>query len=699
MTNLLKYKVHFLVLLTFIFITYLYFPRLFSGFFTTVETNDGRLVAALISWDIHKLVTDPFHIFQANFFFPNKNVLAYTEHFIGAAFLGIPVWLFTGGNPAATFNFLMIFGYLSNAFVTFLLIRKLINKNAIAFLGAFINGYCSYRLFNIAHLQDIIVFYIPLCLLFFYHYFDSKKTKYLLGIGLCLFFQSLSSWYHMVFIFLMFFLVTGYYFLNKRITNRDLKRIISTCIITFIFIVPFAIPYLKQNQLANTAYSMSDIASADFGGYFIPSPYTYGNQFFYNYWGVSKSRWTENFNFIGYAALLFAFLGIFKVYRNGENKIKTQFQKDNSVFLIIGLVFFILSLGPYVVLNDRQTHIKLPYYYIFKMVSPIRFLRTVSRYSTVVFLMISILASYGLAAFIMNVKGSLFRSIIYTLLFVILVIEYAPQPRFDRFSDMTTTPDVYKKIKNDSTIKAIVEFPIDVEPFTTTKYIYYAGIHFKPIVNGYSGYEPPSYSQYKNLLKTPLNQFTVGVLLQLGITDILCNPEYKQPIDPKWVDLTMEAEGYRLYKIKKQNIPSIYSENMGQYERALQQTDNSLHIEKDTVGVTFYPANELILTGYLSPRVVNKLSSITYTSNKPLDELEIEFRAYSSSDTLRIICSMEGTDKRDSLVKVYTYTNINEFNEKYVSLPLYQANKIKLELFASVFCDRTFIRNLLFIKR
>lgn len=700
MTYFKRYKAHFMVTLAFLLLTFLYFPLLFKGFFTHVETNDGRLVAALLSWDIHKILTDPFHIFQANFFYPNKNTLVYTEHFIGTSLLGLPIWVLTGGNPAATFNFVMIFGFISNAFFTFLLIRRLTQHNMAAFFGAIINGYCSYRLFSVAHLQDVIVFYIPLCLYFFYKYLDHKKIKYLVGIGLCLLFQSLSSWYHMIFIFLMLALFVLYYYrMDKRVNNKDLIRILCVFFLIFLFIIPFAIPYLKHNAEVNAAYSMSDIFSSDFGGYFIPSPDTAANYFFRNYLGIVKSKWDENFNFIGYTVLLFSFCGCVEMRRDEYNKIRFRLNRQRFVFLLVALIFFILSLGTYLYINDTQTHIKLPYYFIFKLLPPIRFLRTISRYGTIVFLMMSILAAYGFSTFLTGIKEAFYRNIALLFSFALVLAEFTPIFKFERFSNMAKTPEVYKKIKNDPTIKALVELPIDVGPFTTTQYLYYAGIHFKPILNGYSGYEPPSYAVYENLLKYPPNEMTASFLSKLGITDILCNPEYKESIDTNWVELTMAKDGYRLYKIRNQTLPSMYVENMRQNEPTVQQTDTSFFIAKQSEGAIFYPPSQYVPIGYISPQRISEWSSMTYTSNKGLDDLYIQFRTYTPQDTLLIECSRKDRQGRDSLVRSYSFVNSNEFNDKYTSLPLFKADKVKFRLYSAYFTDRTFIRNLTFIKK
>ena len=68
---------------------------------------DTRLYLWTLGWDLHALKTDPFHIFDANIFFPENQTLAYSEHLIGAALLGFPLSLFTS-NLDLLLNFLLL---------------------------------------------------------------------------------------------------------------------------------------------------------------------------------------------------------------------------------------------------------------------------------------------------------------------------------------------------------------------------------------------------------------------------------------------------------------------------------------------------------------------------------------------------------------------------------------------------------------
>ena len=691
-------KLFFFVFLAFVFITYAYFPVLFTGFSTMIETNDGRFVSWDLSWDIHSMLTDPGHIFQANIFYPNPHTLSYSEHFIGTSLWGIPVWLITGGNPAATFNFLMIMGYVLNAFFSFLLIRKLVKNNTAAFLGAFVNGFCSYRLWNIGHLQNVFIFYIPLCLWMILKFIETNKVRYLVGIGLCVLLQSLSSWYHMIFLLLLILLVVLYHlFVTKSLTRKAVLKIGISVAAACLLVIPFALPYLVQNRENQTAYGMNDIISSDLGGYLLAPPDTFLWEVFHNYFGITKTRWLENFNFIGYVPFMLCCLAVFRFYKNSENRNVLALRKETRLFFLIAVLFFILSLGPYFIINDNPTSVPLPYYLIFKFLSPIRFLRVVSRYSTVVLLMTSILSAYAISDLLAN-SSTRGRKILALLFLLVFIGEYTPIKRFDRFTNISNVPKIYQFVKNDSSVKAMVELPINVDPFTTTQYLYYAGIHFKPIMNGYSGYEPPSYQEFKTMFDSGLQSFAASVLNANGVTHLLCNPGYNQTINPAYADLILEKDGYKLYRLKPLRNELMFSEDILQPKKKNKPAPgNPLKVVRSLNGLVFNPTNPYSPIANMSPEKVNFWSNATYSSNRSMKTLYIRFRTYAATDSLQILCFKEAPDRKaDSLVKAFNFSNTSEFLYKNAELDVSGATRIELKLYATEFPDRTFINKFSF---
>ena len=57
---------------------------------------DTRLFLWTLGWDVHALAHAPLSIFDANIFYPERNTLAYSEHQIGSALAAAPVLLATG---------------------------------------------------------------------------------------------------------------------------------------------------------------------------------------------------------------------------------------------------------------------------------------------------------------------------------------------------------------------------------------------------------------------------------------------------------------------------------------------------------------------------------------------------------------------------------------------------------------------------
>ena len=195
-----------------------------------------------------------------------------------------------------------------------------------------------------------------------------------------------------------------------------------------------------------------------------------------------------------------------------------------------------------------------------------------------------------------------------------------------------------------------------------------------------------------------MNPFTCSFLYKLGVTDILCDPEYKETVDPSSATLTMEKGGYRLYKIKPGVNRSFYMEKMSESASPL-SADSSFSITRELKGAAFYPGNQFFSNGYISPVAVDRLSTVEYKSDRPLDTMYIQFRAYSSSDTVRIICMAKNIYGGDSVAKMYTYSNTNENVDKYLPLPCYNSYKIKAELHASAIADRACIHNLIFLRK
>lgn len=673
-----------LPLVFFLGITFVINPTIFTGFSTQIEKNDGRLLAWTVSWDIHKLLTDPLNIYNANIYYPNSNTLTYSEHFIAGSILAIPVWLITNGNPAASFNFLMILGYTLNAFCAYILVKYLTKRRLAGIVAGIIFGYCSYRIANFGHLQNMLVFYIPLVVYFLFRYFENKKTKFLVGVGASLLLMSLTSWYHMIFIWAMFVLLMAYFIYKKQLERKDILRFGIMIAANLIVILPFALPYFAFNKENQSAYTINElkIYSADIGGYLMPPPNTFIGGVVLPWLKITKDRWQENINFLGYIALALSIIAVFSFKRTSYG-FKVKIDKTKLIFAAIGLFFVLLSFGPFLHLSDMVTRIPLLYWFVFNLLPPIRFIRVTGRFATVVFLFLGILAGFGFARILSKFKSRKWAVAFTGIVSLLILTEYYPYHNFFSYEDVAKTPQVYNKVKTDSTVKAILELPIDVGPFETTKYIYYAGIHFKPIVNGYSGFEPKDYNFNKHLFEDHLNDIGLIKLKEMGVTHVIVNPTYTGKVENPDLELVMDEEGYKLYKINESvnDYKGYFTDFSGNL------VSNGMNIETNLLETKIKEPTDSTPLFNVSPTSVDKNSSMEIISDTEFDYVYLTFRAYGKSDSLGVDCITPNENNTE-----YEYSQIDSL-EKPIKLNC-ESSKLRIDFYSTESADRTMVTSI-----
>lgn len=127
-------------------------PTLADPFYTVPrDIHDPLLVAYLIGWDGHALVTNPLGVWDTNAFYPLHNTLAFSESMLGYA----PLGLIGSGPVAAVFRYNITFVLLhALAFVgTYALVRQLGARWAAAAMAGAAFAYAPWRIEQAGHLH------------------------------------------------------------------------------------------------------------------------------------------------------------------------------------------------------------------------------------------------------------------------------------------------------------------------------------------------------------------------------------------------------------------------------------------------------------------------------------------------------------------------------------------------------------------
>lgn len=210
---------------------------------------DNLLNAYFMAWDAHALVTNPTALFQANFNYPSRDALAFSEHLFTLGVLSMPLRL-VSRNPILAHNLILLTCFALCGYTMYLLARYLTGDRAAALVGAFFFTFVPYHFSTIVHAHVTLYFLQPLVLYFLISYFEGGGKRYLLGFGLAFLSQALLSWYQLAFSTIP----VGFYLLWRLVSirrRRHLVSLVGACLVLVAClsaVVPFALPYLRLRE-------------------------------------------------------------------------------------------------------------------------------------------------------------------------------------------------------------------------------------------------------------------------------------------------------------------------------------------------------------------------------------------------------------------------------------------------------------------
>jgi len=181
-------------------------------------------------------------------------------------------------------------------------------------------------------------------------------------------------------------------------------------------------------------------------------------------------------------------------------------------FFVLGLVAALwVSLGPAPQAFGRPLDIASPYRFLYDHVPGFDGLRAPARLAMLGTLMLTVLAGYG-ASTIARYRGG---TAVLAVVCGLFLLEATHVPftlnGIAAVGDLVTpearvyppqqAPAVYREMARQPEASVLVELPLGQTDYDL-RAVYYSTVHWRPIVNGYSGFFPPQYG----LLMTALSE-------------------------------------------------------------------------------------------------------------------------------------------------------------------------------------------------
>lgn len=162
------------------------------------DPGDPLLTTWILWWNAHAVpYTSAW--WNAPAFYPVEGMMAFSEHLLGLAPITNTVqWL--GGGPQLAYNLAFLLSFALSAVSAWFLVFELTGRRDAAFVGGLLFGFAPYRISTFPHIQGLSTYWMPVALLGLHRYLRDPRARWLALFGVGWMMQSLSNLYHMLFL-------------------------------------------------------------------------------------------------------------------------------------------------------------------------------------------------------------------------------------------------------------------------------------------------------------------------------------------------------------------------------------------------------------------------------------------------------------------------------------------------------------------
>jgi hypothetical protein len=438
------------------------------------DTGDPLLSTWRLSWIAHQIVRDPLHLFDANIFYPARHTLAFSDAMLAPALTVAPlIWL--GVPQLVAYNLLFLSGFALSGVGMFVLVRSLTGNIGAALVAGFVFAFLPFRYMHYAHLELQMAQWMPLCLWALHRTIDTGRLRDGLLTGLFFALQALSSLYYAIFLATFLVPLTAVLLMAQRgRLARSIRPLAAGALLAGVLVAPITIPYFAARESVGERPRFEiEFYSATPQDYMSAHPRNamYGEI-------TARLRHQERELFMGVFVPLIALVALWP-----------PLSAARIGYLLAMLLAFEASLG----------YNGFLYGWLHAYVLPYKGLRVPARMAMLVGFALSVLVGYGVAR-LTSRRPPRTAAAIALVLGLLVFIEYRPNLTFEHV--WPSAPPVYERLRSEPP-SVLLELPLkSPDVYLEPVYMYFSTFHWHKLVNGYSGFSPPSYAQLLNLIAT-----------------------------------------------------------------------------------------------------------------------------------------------------------------------------------------------------
>ncbi len=467
------------------------------------DNADTMLNEWAVSWVAHQLPRAPTRLFEANIFHPHPHTLAYSEPLILPGLMGAPLrWL--GATPVLTYNVLLLVGFTLAGLAMYVAVAVWTKDHLAAVVAGAVFAFNAHTMTRLPHLQAIHTAGLPLAVLALDRLLTRGRTRDAMWMACFVLLCALTSG-HLV-VFAVFALSAALlarpevWWTARRVAV--LVRLAGAAVVTLLVGLLVLWPYQTLNTQMGFRRPLDGLLAAGPWSYLSTAAWIH-----YELWSHRVFRvLTEETLFPGFAAL--GLCGVALAVR------QTELAAQRRMFVAIGVVGFVMSLGTATPL----------YGWLYSLVPPVQGIRSAARFGFLVVVAVAALAGFGLAIMRARWPGRRMTMVaVGVMALVTIEALHAPIPyvAYDGISN------IYGLIAEDPERVAVLELPIfsGQSVHNNATYMLASTTHWKPLLNGYSGYKPPGFDATARRLMQFPSPSVLDILRELHVRYVVLHTD------------------------------------------------------------------------------------------------------------------------------------------------------------------------------
>jgi len=464
------------------------------------DNGDALLNTWAIAWVAHQLPRDPRHLFDANIFYPERLTLGYSEAMIVQGVLAWPI-LAAGGSPVLAYNLVLLAGFALSGWAFCLLVHRWTGSWGAAYCSGSLAAFNAHVLVRLPHLQTQHVEFVALMLFALDRLFISRRLRDAIWLGVGFALQGLTSVYLMVFSTWM--LVFGVLARAKEWMHRGGTREIALLVLAastaMLLLGPYLLAYYDLHHLTGFERTIDD------GPFLAGSWRDYlstGSRLHYAMWSDRFFRDAVSASFPGVIALALVSIAL----------ASAEARRDRRVQMCLAI-----AIGCAAVSMVPRTSL---YPALYAMIPLFKVVRVMSRMGQIVLLAIAVMAGFGVAALRRRWPNPRTWPMVAAALCVAVNVEALRAPLGYRpFSGVPPIYDVLAHVGE----AVVVELPFypPAAWHQSGTYMLNSTRHWRPMLNGYSGFRPGSYRNTYDALRTFPDVTSLSALHSRGVTHVV----------------------------------------------------------------------------------------------------------------------------------------------------------------------------------